>query len=216
MRGEFTALIEREDEWFFASCLEIPGANGQGHTEEECLESLAEAITLIFTDRREDGLREAPQDAICKVFNTSDRSFAHFVIDQIPAKKTAFVSISYAHKNEMAAELDAIRAALAAVGIRAHVFVDAYTFTPDQQREMMAATAADLRAADLLIAEVTHKAIGVGIEVGYAAALGKPVIYLRRAESEPSTTVGGLAACALVYRSPDDLREQLAAALNNH
>lgn len=125
--------------------------------------------------------------------------------------KIAFVSISYAHKDEFAAELDAIRAALDAAGWRAHVFVNAYTFTPDQQREMMAATVADLRAADLLIAEVTYKAIGVGIEVGYAAALGKPILYLRRAGSEPSTTVGGLATHTLVYCSPDDLRAQLAA-----
>jgi len=129
--------------------------------------------------------------------------------------KTAFVSISFAHKHEFTAELDAIRAALDAAGWRAHVFATAHIFTPDQQREMMAATVADLRAADLLIAEVTYKAIGVGIEVGYAAALGKPVISMRRAGSEPSTTVGGLATQAIVYRSPDDLRAQVAAVMQS-
>ena len=30
MRNEFTAIIEREDEWFIGYCAEIPGANGQG------------------------------------------------------------------------------------------------------------------------------------------------------------------------------------------
>ena len=30
MRNEFTALIERENEWHIAYCLEILGANGQG------------------------------------------------------------------------------------------------------------------------------------------------------------------------------------------
>ena len=42
---------------------EVPGANGQGKTKEECLESLREAIHLIFEDRREDALRGLPADA---------------------------------------------------------------------------------------------------------------------------------------------------------
>ncbi len=64
MHNEFTAIIERDDGWFIAYCPEIPGANGQGRTQEECLESLAAAIALILEDRREDGLRGVPEDAI--------------------------------------------------------------------------------------------------------------------------------------------------------
>ena len=126
---------------------------------------------------------------------------------------TAFVSVSFAHKDALAPALDAIAAALEAAHIHAHIFVRAYHFGPDDQRAMMAATQADLRAADLLVAEVTHKAIGVGIEIGYAAALGKPVIYVRQANAEPSTTVGGIAAASLTYTTPDDLRAHLADAL---
>lgn len=64
MHNEFTAVIEREGDWFIAYCPEIPGANGLGQTKAESLESLAEAITLILEDRREDGLRGVPADAI--------------------------------------------------------------------------------------------------------------------------------------------------------
>jgi predicted RNase H-like HicB family nuclease len=60
MRNEFTAVIERDGDWFVAWSPEIPGANGQGHTLEECRESLSAAIQLILEDRREDGLRGAP------------------------------------------------------------------------------------------------------------------------------------------------------------
>jgi predicted RNase H-like HicB family nuclease len=63
MRHEFTAVIERDGDWFIAYCPEIPGANGQGRTKEEARESLAEAIALILKDRREDGLRGLPDDA---------------------------------------------------------------------------------------------------------------------------------------------------------
>jgi len=64
MKNEFTAVVERDGEWFVAYCPEIPGANGQGRTVEESRASLAEAIALILEDRREDGLRGAPPDAI--------------------------------------------------------------------------------------------------------------------------------------------------------
>ena len=64
MPNEFTAIIERDGEWYIAYCPEIPGANGQGKTKDEARESLAEAIALILEDRREDGLRGLPPDAI--------------------------------------------------------------------------------------------------------------------------------------------------------
>ncbi len=64
MRNEFTAIIEQDEDWFIAYAPEIPGANGQGRTKEEALQSLAEAIALILEDRREDGLRGIPDNAV--------------------------------------------------------------------------------------------------------------------------------------------------------
>lgn len=64
MHNEFTAIIERDDEWYIAYCPEIPGANGQGKTKDEARASLAAAIALILEDRREDALRGVPPDAI--------------------------------------------------------------------------------------------------------------------------------------------------------
>ena len=40
MRNEVTAVVERDGKWFVAYCPEIPGANGQGSTNVECLDSL--------------------------------------------------------------------------------------------------------------------------------------------------------------------------------
>lgn len=63
MHNEFTAITERDGEWFVAYCPEIPGANGQGRTPEEARTSLAAAIALILEDRREDALRGVPDGA---------------------------------------------------------------------------------------------------------------------------------------------------------
>ena len=64
MASEFTAVIEQDGEWFIAYSPEVPGANGQGTTKEEALQNLSEAIALILEDRREDGLRGLPGDAV--------------------------------------------------------------------------------------------------------------------------------------------------------
>lgn len=63
MHNEFTAIFERDGEWYVAYCPEIPGANGQGWTKEEARQDLAAAIRLILEDRREEGLRGIPPDA---------------------------------------------------------------------------------------------------------------------------------------------------------
>lgn len=67
MHNEFTAIIERDGEWHIAYCEEIPGANGQGKTKDECLKSLSEAIELILDDQRQDSLRGIPEDAISEM-----------------------------------------------------------------------------------------------------------------------------------------------------
>lgn len=64
MQNEFTAIVEQDGSWFVASSPEVPGANGQGKTREESLESLAAAIELILCDRREDALRNLPHEAL--------------------------------------------------------------------------------------------------------------------------------------------------------
>jgi predicted RNase H-like HicB family nuclease len=62
MTNEFTAIVEPAEEGgFWAYCLEVPGANGQGETIEEVLEDLSAAIELALEVMREDGLRDASE-----------------------------------------------------------------------------------------------------------------------------------------------------------
>jgi predicted RNase H-like HicB family nuclease len=50
-------VIERGSEWLVAWSPEIPGANGQGRSVEECRESLGAAIQLLLEDH----------DAACEI-----------------------------------------------------------------------------------------------------------------------------------------------------
>lgn len=64
MQNEFSAVFEQDGEWYIGYCLEVPGANGQGKSLDECRESLREAIKLILDDRRDAALAGVPQEAI--------------------------------------------------------------------------------------------------------------------------------------------------------
>ena len=63
MRNRYSAIVQRDGKWFVAFCPEVPEANGQGKTREECLQSLAAAIELVVDYRREQGLENAPRGA---------------------------------------------------------------------------------------------------------------------------------------------------------
>ncbi len=64
MRGEFTAVYEQDGKFYIGYCPEVPEANGQGDTLEECRESLKDAIQLVLETRAEDALRGVPDEAI--------------------------------------------------------------------------------------------------------------------------------------------------------
>ena len=60
---KFTAIVhhgEPEEGGFWATCLEVPGANGQGDTKEECLQNLKEAVQLLVDAEREEAFRLDP------------------------------------------------------------------------------------------------------------------------------------------------------------
>jgi predicted RNase H-like HicB family nuclease len=65
VKGELTAVIEPAPEGgFWAICLEVPGANGQGDTVQDAKADLLAAVELILEDRKEDILRGLPSDVI--------------------------------------------------------------------------------------------------------------------------------------------------------
>ena len=61
--NQFTAVIhsgEPDEGGYWATCLEVPGANGQGETREECLTNLASAVRDLLELNRAEALSEDP------------------------------------------------------------------------------------------------------------------------------------------------------------
>ena len=61
---KLTAILHRgepDEGGFWATCLEVPGANGQGETKEECLADLTNAVQLLLETEREEVFRLDPR-----------------------------------------------------------------------------------------------------------------------------------------------------------
>jgi 2'-deoxynucleoside 5'-phosphate N-hydrolase len=127
---------------------------------------------------------------------------------------TAYISVSYSKRKLADKAIHAIATTLHTFNITPFVFVDAYKFDLAQEKQMMQQVITDIENCDMLIAEVSDKAIGIGVEAGYAKAKGKLVIYTRQKQAEHSTTVSGISDFQIVYKDTEDLQIQLGAAIN--
>lgn len=126
----------------------------------------------------------------------------------------AYISVSFDKRKSLSKEITAIIETLNGFGILPFVFVDNYTFDPTQEQQMMRQAMTDIESCDIIIAETSDKAIGIGVEVGYAKAKGKTVIYLRQQDTAHSTTVSGISDYQIIYTNTVDLKKQLGVAIS--
>jgi len=125
----------------------------------------------------------------------------------------AYIAVSYNKRKILQKELDALSQALNEFSITPFIFVDKYNFTSSQENEMMLQAFTEIDKSGLLIAETSDKAIGIGIELGYAKAKNKLIIYLRNKDAEHSTTAAGASDYKIIYSDADDLSKQLSEVL---
>ncbi len=123
--------------------------------------------------------------------------------------KKAYLAISYSNRKLFDNEVDKLKLVLHKYNFELFVFVDNYIFSPNQEKEMMQKAFDEINNSDILIAELTTKSIGVGIEVGYAFANKKTIIYIRKKQSEYSTTVAGCASYMVEYDNDSSLRQAI-------
>jgi nucleoside 2-deoxyribosyltransferase len=125
----------------------------------------------------------------------------------------AYLAIGYAGRQHKRAEIETIESVLNRLGIKLFVFAGTYKFAPHEEKQMMLQAFTEIDAADMLIAEVSEKAIGVGIEIGYAVAKQKHVIYLRTDEAEHSTTAAGSSGHIIIYKNTAELANGLNSVM---
>ncbi len=125
----------------------------------------------------------------------------------------AYFAISYSNRKQFDKEVESLQNLFHKNNIELLVFVDKYDFRTDQEKEMMKVAFEEIDSSDFLIAELTTKSIGVGIEIGYAFAKEKPIIYLRKKGSEYSTTASGCSISVINYENEIDLVKRMGKLL---
>lgn len=123
--------------------------------------------------------------------------------------KKVYFAISYSNRYLFDTEIESLQSFFSKKNIELLVFVDKYHFKTNQEQEMMRLAFKEIDSSDVLIAELTTKSIGVGIEIGYAFANKKPIIYLRKQHAAYSTTTAGCATHNIIYKNEVDLVKQL-------
>jgi len=121
--------------------------------------------------------------------------------------KKAYLAISYSNRKQFDKEIESLQKLFYKKNIELLVFVDKYNFSPSQEKEMMKTAFAEIDECDFIIAELTTKSIGVGIEIRYAFAKNKPIFYLRKKDSEYSTTASGCSDYVIEYENESNLVE---------
>ena len=127
--------------------------------------------------------------------------------------KKAYLAISYANRKQFDKEISSLYNLFEKKNIELLVFVDKYNFKAAQEKEMMKTAFKEIDSSDFLIAELTTKSIGVGIEIGYAHAKNKPIIYIRRENAEYSTTAAGSSNTVITYKNELHLIEKITEYL---
>ena len=73
--------------------------------------------------------------------------------------------------------------------------------------ELMTATLDAIRSCQIIVVDVTEKAVDIGVEAGYAYAHSIPVFTIAQEGSEVTATLNGLSTAVGFYRTPQDLHE---------
>lgn len=123
--------------------------------------------------------------------------------------KKGYLAIIYSNRKLFDNEIEGLKKLFKKNGVELLVFVDKYNFEKNQEKEMMVTAFKEIDNSDFLIAELTTKSIGVGIEIGYAFAKNIPVIYIHKKNAEYSTTASGSSTYKVEYESELDLLKSM-------
>ena len=123
--------------------------------------------------------------------------------------KRAYLAISYSDRSKFDSVINQLKTYFHSINVELLVFVDEYNFEPNQEKEMMETAFREIDKSDLLIAELSHKSIGAGIEIGYAFSKGKQIYYLRKKGAEYSFTAAGCSDFIIEYENEFQLIEKL-------
>lgn len=119
--------------------------------------------------------------------------------------KKVYISYSFSKREDFRELHEKIKGLLKEkFNLDAYAFVFDFVDTVDD-KALMDEALLKIDESDFLIAELSYKSVGIGIEAGYARAKGKPVIYLHKKGTESKQTMNGISSVVITYDNIEDL-----------
>jgi len=132
-------------------------------------------------------------------------------------KPKAYLGIKYYPDNRNREEIEALSAVIKKAGFNVFVVVrdvEAWGEIKLTPQELMRVSFAHLKESNICILECSEKGVGLGVEAGYAHALGIPVLILARKGVDISTTLKGLASSIVHYEHVSEVGAIITPYLN--
>ena len=127
--------------------------------------------------------------------------------------KKVFISYSFENKNEFVGFNENLKNFLKENNFESYSFVFDPVGKFESNKDLMNKALEKIDESDIVIAELSYKRIGIGVEIGYAKAKGKNIIYIHKIGSDISTTVDGVSGARIEYKDLDDLFLELKKVL---
>ena len=127
----------------------------------------------------------------------------------------AYISVSPEHRKKLSKEFIALGMALSGVNADAFIFVDKHQCQEEQEQEYLNLVMQQIDASNFLIVEATYPSVLSCIELGYAKARKKPIVYLQHAETKVESLMAATGNFHILYESPKDLFDQMTEFLKN-
>jgi len=127
----------------------------------------------------------------------------------------AYVSVDHNSRKKLSKEIIALGMALSTASVEQYIFVDKHVFEEGQEIELVQKALKEIDNSNFVIVETTYETVTSSVEVGYAKAKRKPIVYLQHENAPISPILFGLSNFHIKYANPKDLFDQMSEFLKN-
>ncbi|WP_177762849.1 hypothetical protein [Flavobacterium sp. I3-2] len=127
----------------------------------------------------------------------------------------AYVSVDHNSRKKLSKEIIALGMALSTASVEQYIFVDKHVFEEGQEIELVQKALKEIDNSNFVIVETTYETVTSSVEVGYAKAKRKPIVYLQHENAPISPILYGLSNFHIKYANPKDLFDQMSEFLKN-
>lgn len=124
----------------------------------------------------------------------------------------AYIAIKYYEDSRNKPEIEIISSVLQKIGFDTCCIArdfENWGNVKYSAKELMNLTFQEMDQCDLMVLDLTEKGVGLGIEAGYAFAMGIPVITIARTGSDISKTLRGISKQVIFYGNAIDIYASL-------